>query len=118
VSIETSVRELAVALGRPIVVDGEWITQQCPKCQVQLKLRDTSEVRTQLRSELFSFFDQHRCYAKPDEDTMQRAERASVLAAERSIALESTGDRDLAERAERESVKLATWVDRFTRTGR
>ncbi len=115
-SIETAVRELAAALGRPIVVDGEWITQQCPKCQVHLRLRDTLEVR-ELRSELFSFFDQHRCHAQPDEDTMQRAERASVLAAERSIALEATGN-PLAERAERESVKLATWVDRFTRTGR
>jgi len=48
---------------------------------------------------------------------MQRAERASVQLAERSIALEAAGEHELAARAERESVKLAAWVDRYLRTG-
>jgi len=114
--LDRAVRELARDLGRPITLNGA-IIQHCPLCEVELRmctsvLRDAPE---RLHRELFYFYDQHRCYATPNEDTFQRAERAFVQLAEHALGLAAAGKSSLAARAELESQRLVEWVDSFRR---
>lgn len=113
--LQTVVQELSGALGRPIFLTGRWIVQRCPVCEVELRLMDSIDWRGRLRRELFSFYDEHRCRARANEDTFQRAERASVRAGEQALALAAAGDHELSERAEHESLRLAHWVDTLGR---
>jgi len=91
------------------------VIQKCPICEVELRIhesraRDVDELVT----EMFGFYDAHRCTAKPNEDMYQRVERASVQLGESAIALARDPSKvGLARRAERESLKLAAWVETF-----
>lgn len=100
---------LSVNLGRSIKAANGWLVQICPICEIELRLMD-SRIRSQLDAELFSLFDDHRCRAPANEETFQRAERASVRAGECALLLAALGD-PLAARAEAESLRIARWVD-------
>ena len=106
-------RHLSIALGRPIAVANGWIIQLCPICEVELRLLDSLGWPERLDVELFSLFDDHRCRAPANEETFQRAERASVRAGE--CALIADIEPKLAARAEAESLRLARWVDAYRR---
>ena len=107
---------LAGALGRSIRIENGWIIQTCPVCAIDLKLHDMGISQKDLFKELFSFYDQHRCHAMPDEVAYQRGERAFVRASEAALALAKRGDDPvLAARAERESERLAKFVESYER---
>ena len=114
-TIEATVRQLAASLCRPIAFEHSWVVQQCPLCEVELKIHE-SRARDvdELVAEMFGFYDAHRCTAQPDDDMYQRAERASVQLGESALALAKDPAKVvLARRAERESLKLAAWVETF-----
>ncbi len=115
--LEATVDLLAASLRREISFTNGWVIQKCPLCEVELKIHE-SRARDvdELVRELFGFYDAHRCTRKPDEDMYQRAERASVELGESALALaKNPANAALTERAERESMKLAAWVELFVK---
>ncbi|MBA2540731.1 MAG: hypothetical protein H0V17_13920, partial [Deltaproteobacteria bacterium] len=118
-SLQTTVAELAGSLRRSISFDKGWVIQKCPLCEVELRLHESRAGDVdELVQELFGFYDAHRCTAKPDEDMYQRAERASVQLGESALSLAKDPENVvLARRAERESLKLAAWVEAFVKRG-
>ena len=116
-TLEATIGELAASLRRSISFDKGWVIQKCPLCEIELRLhesraRDVDEVI----QELFGFYDAHRCTRQPDEDMYQRAERASVELGESALELaKDPANVVLARRAERESIKLAAWVETFVK---
>lgn len=118
-SIEATVDLLSASLRRSISFENGWVVQKCPICEVELRLHESRARDVQeLVGELFGFYDAHRCTAKPDEDMYQRAERASVELGESALVLARTEHGVLARRAERESLKLAAWVETFVKRTR
>lgn len=114
-SVAATVRLLAASLCRPISLEGSWVVQQCPLCEVALRIHESrAQDVDELVQEMFGFYDAHRCTQQPDEAMYQRAERASVQLGERALALANDPAKVvLARRAERESIKLAAWVETF-----
>jgi hypothetical protein len=123
VDLQTAVRYLAAALNRPIERSGNYIVQRCAICDVELRMWDTEiPSYTALFRRLFAFYDAHQCfgYGCSVEEAYQRAELASVRLAESALELqqrersEQPGDLpSLYERAERESLVLATAAGEF-----
>jgi hypothetical protein len=115
--LRATVSELAASLRRSISFDKGWVIQTCPLCEVELRLHESrANDVDELVQELFGFYDAHRCTAKPDEAMYQRAERASVQLGESAIELAADARKAaLARRAERESIKLAAWVEMFVK---
>lgn len=116
-SLVETIDTLAASLRRPIWFEKGWVIQKCAVCEVELKTHE-SRARDvdELVHELFAFYDAHRCVAKPDEAMYQRAERASVELGENALELAKDPDNVvLARRAERESLKLAAWVEMFVK---
>jgi hypothetical protein len=111
-SLQQDVRSLAEALGRSVAVDGPWIVQKCPICDIELKLMNDSSTRELLYKELFSMYDSHRCHAVPDEVAYQRAEHTFVRISEAALAMAGRDDL-VARRAEVESDRLAKFVEWF-----
>jgi len=116
-SLQHTVSELASALRRSISFERGWVIQKCPLCEIDLRLHESrAKDVDELVQELFGFYDAHRCTAKPDEDMYQRAERASVQLGESALSLAKDPENVvLARRAERESLKLAAWVEAFVK---
>lgn len=114
-TVEATVRRLAASLCRPISFEDYWVVQKCPICEVELRIHESrANDVDELVTEMFGFYDAHRCTATPDEEMYQRAERASVQLGESAIALARDPSKVvLARRAERESLKLAAWVETF-----
>lgn len=118
-TLEATVVELAGSLCRSISFEQGWVVQKCPLCEVELRLHESrAKDVDELVQELFGFYDAHRCTAQPDEDMYQRAERASVQLGESALSLAKDPENVvLAQRAERESLKLAAWVEAFVKRG-
>lgn len=113
--VAATVAELAASLARPIAYEDGWVIQKCALCEVELKIHSSrADDVDELTREMFSFYDQHRCSQQPDEAMYQRAERTFVQLGESALALAKDPRKHLlAQRAERESTKLAAWVDLF-----
>ncbi len=119
-SLEATVVELAASLRRSISFERGWVIQKCPLCEIELRLHESrAQDVDELVQELFGFYDAHRCTRHPDEDMYQRAERASVQLGESALELAKDPENVvLARRAERESLKLASWVETFVKRAR